>query len=121
MKHLGAMILKFLMTLIVLAFILGYTLGWYYPAVLVISLIITIVGYIVGDLIILPRGGNIPATSADFGLILIIIWAVGILWFKEPVYSTGPLFSALILSVGEWFFHNYLKVRVFRIYGDSHA
>jgi len=120
MKHLGAFVLKFSMTLIVLAFFLGYSSGWFYSEVLVLSLIITLVGYAVGDLWILRRGGNLMASSADFALIFIFIWGIGLL-FKEQVYEIALLFSALILAVGEWFFHLYIMSRVTRIQSETHA
>src|SRR5690625_6352048 len=50
-----------------------------------ISLLITGISYLIGDLFILRKFGNIKATIADFGLSFISIWILGSLFFTESM------------------------------------
>lgn len=74
MPHLIRFSIKFVSTLVVLGIILGlfYNLG--FTEVLTITVVLTLLGYIIGDLFILRRTSNIIASIADFGLSFLVVW-----------------------------------------------
>ncbi|WP_062356818.1 YndM family protein [Bacillus kwashiorkori] len=109
MKHIRSLIYKFLLLTLVLLFILGFVYGVSIGDILAISFILTIAAYVLGDLSILPRFGNLAATVADFGLALFGVWVLGYTFIEEPIrLGVASFLSAILISVGEIFFHNYL-------------
>lgn len=113
MKHLTALLIKFIMVFIVLYVILGLIFGVSFGNVLLMSLFLVIIAYLLGDLGVLPMGGNLIATVADFGLAFLVIWLISVyvLGISIPLIS-GILSSAILIALGEWFFHKYLVDKV---------
>jgi hypothetical protein len=75
----------------------------------VVGLILATLAYILGDLWILPKFGNITAIIADFGLAALVIWLM-MKGLPHFVLTTGGVWViALVLAIGEWFLHKYLK------------
>jgi hypothetical protein len=108
-----SLLIKFIMTLVVLWIVLGWIYGVSFTDVLITSVVLTGVGYI-ADVYILPRIGNVFASIADFGLALVLIWLVGSYLFEPPVPLWSAAFlSALIIMLGELFFHRYMANNVF--------
>ncbi|MDQ0154096.1 YndM family protein [Robertmurraya andreesenii] len=108
MGHFKAMAIKFLATLAILYFILGLYYGMTFGNVFLITLILGVVSYFVGDLGILPRTNNFVATLADLGLSLAVIWVMISLLTASKTAFTMALFSAIGVAVCEYFFHNYM-------------
>lgn len=109
MRHLIALALKFSLTTLILFMILGAFYDVSFTDVFLISAVLTVLGYL-GDILILPRVGNVIATIGDFGLTLITVWLMGIYRFDEDVSLLGaPFVSAATIALGEWFFHKYMK------------
>lgn len=107
------LLIKFIMTLVVLWIVLGWIYGVSFTDVLITSVVLTGVGFI-ADVYILPRIGNVFASIADFGLALVVIWLVGSYLFEPPVPLWSAAFlSALIIMIGELFFHRYMESTVF--------
>lgn len=104
-KHLVPIFIKFIMTAIVLEIVLLLFSDLSFLNILGLSLILTLIAYIIGDMVILPITNNAVATVVDIGLTLAIIYLFNYLW------NTGniPFFSAIIAGAmiggGEWFFH----------------
>jgi hypothetical protein len=114
MEHVKALIIKFVMVLAILAFVLGLFYRVDFGEYFTISLIVTVVAYMLGDLFILPRFGNTAATISDFVLAYILIWAVGSGIINENIsLGWASFWSALILAIGEIFFHRYMNKSVF--------
>ena len=67
MKHIVALLIKYTAVTAVLLVILGIFQGISIPRVLLISFSDG-AAYLIGDLFILPKYGNMIATMADFGL-----------------------------------------------------
>lgn len=113
MEHVKGLIVKFIMVTAVLYIVLGLFYGVSFGNVLWTSIILTILAYMVGDLLILPFAGNITATVADFGLAFLGVWLIGA-YLYDPDISVlaAAFFSAIVIAVGEWFFHNYMKKQV---------
>ncbi len=115
MKHLMALGMKFVATSIVLLSILSIFSGARISEILLVSLLLTLVSYALGDLFILPRFGNVVATIADFGLSFLLIWFMGYL-FLSPTVSiiTASIFAAIFISLTEALIHAYLLNRTNR-------
>ena len=109
-----------------IAVVLGLVLsaGFDYPFgdTMLISLILTILPYVLGDLFIFRKTGdswaqtkrNTIATISDGILAFLVIWIM-----SEQLVPTNTdivlasLISTLLIAVGEWFFHKYLDASVF--------
>ncbi|MDQ6466599.1 YndM family protein [Exiguobacterium acetylicum] len=149
MNHLKALIMKFLMIAVVLLLILTVIYDVEIEKTLLISLALTLIAYVLGDLMIFRRAGdgasnkqsatrdsknyvsnkhadardphedhkkrNMMATIADILLSFFVIWVMGESMIKNPGEDIiqAALISALIIGVGEWFFHKYLDKNVF--------
>ncbi|PDZ08205.1 hypothetical protein CON70_29065, partial [Bacillus pseudomycoides] len=64
MKHIVALLIKYTAISAVLLMILGIFQDVSIPRILLISLLITGTAYLIGDLFVLPRYGNMVATIA---------------------------------------------------------
>ena len=113
MKYLEAILIKFAMVFSVLFVILGIAYGVEVFEIFILSLIITAVGFI-GDLTIYPKTSNKVATGGDFVLVFLIVWLGGLWLINNPDFSLvmPAIYSALLIAVGEWFFHIYLTKRI---------
>lgn len=112
MKHFISLVFKFLLVSIVLAVVLMLLTPVDLIDVLYISLVLTIVSYIIGDLIILPMTNNFIATVTDavIGVITIMLFNYAII--KENIYFSAALIASIVLAAGEWFFHKYVSIAV---------
>ncbi len=68
MKHIVALLIKYMAISAVLLIVLGIFWDVSVPRVLFISLVITGATYLIGDLFVLSKYGNTVATIVDFGL-----------------------------------------------------
>lgn len=139
MNHLKALIVKFLMIAVVLLVILTGIFDVEFEKTLLISLVLTVLAYALGDLMIFRKTGsqthhngtdhnhanrdhdredhkkrNVMATIADIVLSFLVIWLLGdaLIENAEDIV-TAALISALVIGGGEWFFHKYLDRNVF--------
>ncbi|MGP4039702.1 YndM family protein [Gracilibacillus sp. D59] len=108
MKHFRALVIKFLATLGLLYIILGLMYEMTFGEVLLLTAVLGIAAYLIGDMLILPRTNNAVATVADFFLAWMIIY-----FFADGMTVADNVFTAsLIAAVGiglfETFFHRYL-------------
>ncbi len=116
MKHVRALIIKFVATLALLYIILGLIYGMTFGEVLLISAVLGVAAYFIGDRLILPRTNNIVATIADFLLAWMIIY-----WFAEGLTVddnayTASLIAAAGVGLFEIFFHRYLANNILTNY-----
>ncbi|MBE5107424.1 YndM family protein [Bacillus thuringiensis] len=117
MKHIVALLIKYTAITAVLLIILGIFQNISIPRVLLISLFLTGAAYLIGDLFILPKYGNMIATIADLGLSFFGIWLLTSLF--TDLNSTrnigfSSFLAALIIGGTEVFFHIYMKKLVLR-------
>ncbi|MGG3529219.1 YndM family protein [Bacillus pseudomycoides] len=122
MKHIVALLIKYTAISAVLLMILGIFQDVSIPRILFISLLITGTAYLIGDLFVLPKYGNMVATIADFGLSFLGIWVLT--YFLTDIDLTrnigfSAFRSALLISVVEIFFHIYMKKVVLHEDTDS--
>ncbi|PEI80537.1 hypothetical protein CN572_17460 [Bacillus wiedmannii] len=117
MKHIVALLIKYTAITAVLLMVLGIFQGISIPRVLLISLFLTGAAYLIGDLFILPKYGNMIATMADFGLSFFGIWLLTSLFTNlDATRNIGlsSFLATLIIGGMEVFFHIYMKRLVLR-------
>lgn len=104
MKHVNALILLFVIATAVFGITLGLLGGATFGQVLLAALLLTVIGYVVGDLIVLP------ATNTWVGLLVdaIAVWAV--LRLALPTVAVGSVLFWSIAGIGlaGYFYHQYL-------------
>ncbi|MCM3090977.1 MULTISPECIES: YndM family protein [unclassified Cytobacillus] len=108
MPHGKALALKFIGSLVLLYIILGMIFRMSFINVFLITALLCIISYTLGDMLILPRTGNTFAAAADSGLSFVLIW------FLSSILTDGEnlLAMSIIAAIGtalfEYFFHKYL-------------
>ncbi|MDI6870232.1 MAG: DUF2512 family protein [Bacillota bacterium] len=106
-KTATALIVKFLMTAVFGAIVfrpLGNSWGW----ILTVGMVGTALNYLLGDLAILPSLGNVAASLGDGLLAALTAHVTG--WLTPAFFTTfsSLLLFAVLIAVGEYFFHLYL-------------
>jgi len=122
MQYIKALLIKWVMVTAILWVVLGGFFGVSFMNIFTIGLLVTGISYLVGDLLILSRAENWVATIADFVLTFAIVWLMGSMLFAPIVaLGTASFMSALIVAIGEMFFHGYMvKVVLPDHSGDEH-
>lgn len=132
MNHLKALIIKFLMIAVVLLIILTGIFDVEFGDTLLISAVLTLLAYVLGDLMVFRKTGdrgdrnraghdnsdhtkrNAMATVSDIVLSFLVIWLMGeVLLADTQDLIMASIISALVIGGGEWFFHKYLDRSVF--------
>lgn len=122
MNHLKALVIKFLMIAVVLLIILTGIFDVEFGDTLLISLVLTLVAYVLGDLMVFRKAGdrsdqtkrNAIATVGDIVVAFLVIWLMGEALFADTQdIIMASIISALVIGAGEWFFHKYLDRNVF--------
>ncbi|QKI80551.1 YndM family protein [Kroppenstedtia eburnea] len=109
-----ALLIKFAMTFVILWLVLASFRIVSFSSVITTSIVLTVVSFLIGDLLILPRLGNAVATMADLALTWFGIWvlAPGLLGPLVPL-GAASFMSAFFIAMGEILFHKYMKNQVF--------
>lgn len=108
MKHIGALLLKFVLTSVILEiFLLAFT-NLNYGSIFTIAVTITVLSYFIGDIAILPRTDNMIATIADVGLSFVTLLLFNMIYTGAVIPFYTALFASLVLGLGEWFFHRFM-------------
>jgi len=122
MNHVKALAMKFVMIAAVLLVILTLFFDVPFVDTLWISLVLTLVAYVMGDLMIFRKAGdrsdqdkrNAIATVSDIVVAFLVIWLMGEALVSNDVNIITPaIISAIVIGGGEWFFHKYLDRSVF--------
>ncbi|MCM3395131.1 MULTISPECIES: YndM family protein [Cytobacillus] len=108
MQHFKALALKFLASVVLLYIILGIFFGMSFVNVFIITAILGITAYILGDMVILPRSSNMIATAADFGLAFLLIWFLSSILTNGDNLIAMSIAAALGVALFEYLFHLYL-------------
>ncbi len=114
MGHVSAVAIKLTLVAFVLLTIFSLMYGYVLWNTLVLTFIVTGIAYVIGDLWILKMTNNLISTIADVGIGTLSLWIIGPFVLNEPVSFFLALISAVIIAVGEWFFHKYVDMAVFR-------
>lgn len=107
-KTTWALLVKFLLTmgaaLIAFQMFDNNSFGW----ILGVSLIGTVLNYLIGDLYVLPNFGNLVASIADGGLAAITASLMGAMVAGNNTGTSSLMVFGLLVAVVEYFFHRYL-------------
>lgn len=109
MRHIGALLLKFVIIAIVLELVLLNFTALTFGNILTIALTVTALAYLVGDMAILPKSNNTIATIADIGLSLITILLFNYIFPGTGISFSDALIASLGIGVGEWIFHKFVS------------
>ena len=107
MKHIGAILLKYVMVAVILEVVLGWLTGNSFTDILVISAAVTVVSYLVGDLLILAKSNNTIATIFNSAVTLIILMLFNYAKGYADISFTTALLATVVVAVGEVFFHRF--------------
>ncbi|BAC13000.1 YndM family protein [Oceanobacillus iheyensis] len=113
MKHLKAIGIKFIIMAIIFLSIVSIFNFVSVAEMIVMSAILTLAAYVIGDLWILPRMGYVAATIGD------LFFAYASVWFLLYIFlgtsfpiATASIYIAIIISLTESVFHIYMKEKV---------
>ncbi|SHG35767.1 YndM family protein [Ornithinibacillus halophilus] len=110
MAHLKTLGIKLIINIIVVFSIFGIFNNSSLNNLFWISLVVTLAAYLIGDLFILPRFGNLAATIADFPLAFLALWLLANMWISAPLpIVLASLFAAFFITFTEPFLHMYIK------------
>lgn len=105
MRHIEALVIKFIMVSVILELVLLYFTRMTFSDILVVSLAVTIVSYLIGDMLILRFTNNIIATLADLGLSTLTIYLFNFIYNTPQISIFEALIASVVIAVGEWVFH----------------
>lgn len=100
------------MVAVVLGIILSIFTDIGFGNIMYISVAVTIIAYVIGDLLILASTNNTIATISDIGLAFVTIYLYNYLLGTYEISFWDSLIAAIIIGVGEWFFHKYFSENV---------
>ncbi|GAA0725004.1 DUF2512 family protein [Clostridium malenominatum] len=112
MKHVSALIIKFLIVAVVLEVVLGMMTNLSFISILYIAAVVTALAYILGDIILLDISNNLVTTISDMGLALVTIFMFNYWWKFRSIPFTAAFLSAILIGIGEWFFHEFVHRNV---------
>ena len=113
MKHILAVILKFIIVAVILEIALIILTNLGFRDILIISAIVTIVSYIIGDVLILRGSSNAVATFADMILAFSALYLFNYWYGSGTISVSDAVISAIAIGVGEWFFHKFMAKVVY--------
>jgi hypothetical protein len=114
MKQVVALGIKFTVIAIAVLSIFSIFENTSITSMLLISLLLVVLSYTLGDLFVLKRFGNTMASLGDFALAFLVLFFYGII-LDIPMWDVGnaAAFTALFIGIGEAFLHFYLINHVF--------
>ncbi|MBX9973828.1 YndM family protein [Cytobacillus firmus] len=102
-------ILKLASSLIAFAIALDLFFNAAFADIVSFSLLVTVMSYLLGDRIILPRLGNRNALIADFFLVYASVWVFGSVLLNSYLQiAWGSIIAAGIITLSEVFVHRYI-------------
>lgn len=109
MDHVKILGIKFIAISITVLSLFGIFNEAGFGNLILISLLTTIISYLLGDMLILRKFGNMAASVADFGLAFASYWVLGSLLIagSGPIIVTS-LIAAFFTACVEPFIHGYI-------------
>ncbi|WP_394138128.1 YndM family protein [Cytobacillus oceanisediminis] len=113
MNNTMILLIKFVSSVIAFAIALDLFFDAAFTDIVSFSLLVTIMSYMLGDRIILPRLGNRNALIADFFLVYAAVWVFGSVLLNSYLQiAWGSVIAAGIITLSEVFVHRYLLNRM---------
>jgi len=107
-RTISALLIKFVLTLgaawVAFSLFGDSTFGF----ILTLAVAGTLLNYLIGDLIVLPRLGNIIASMGDGGLSILTAYILSGFTYGLRATTTSFVVFGVITAVAEFFFHMYL-------------
>ncbi|MEN2466340.1 YndM family protein [Ornithinibacillus sp. FSL M8-0202] len=108
--NLKALGIKFIINMIIVFSIFGIFYDASLVNLFIISVLTTAVAYVVGDLYILRRFGNVVASISDFFLAFVTLAMLGIIFIQTDMpIVLASLFAAFFFAITEPFLHAYMQ------------
>lgn len=108
--NIKALGIKFIINMIIVFSIFGIFYDASLVNLFIISVLTTVVAYVVGDLFILRRFGNVVASISDFFLAFVTLAILGVIFIQtEMPIVLASLFAAFFLTITEPFLHAYMQ------------
>ena len=98
--------------LVLLYIMLGIIFCVNFMSVFWVTLTFSIVSYLIGDLLILPRTNNMVASVVDFVMSFAVIYFLVDAYAFEGNLFTASLLSAIGVTLFEVFFHNSVQTQM---------
>lgn len=108
-KTTTALLFKLVATFLASWIIFGMFLDNPMTYVLILSVLATIINYLLGDLVMLPKFGNLVASIGDGVLGALTAYIIGLLAVSFNTTIATLLLFAVVVAVFEYFFHRYLQ------------
>jgi len=109
MKHLKILGIKFIVITVTVLSLFGIFNHAYFGNLLLIGLMTTLISYVVGDMLILRKFGNVAASVSDFILAFFSYWVLASFFIgqSEAIMVTS-LAAAFFTACVEPFLHGYI-------------
>jgi hypothetical protein len=112
MKHIPVLLLKFLTSLIIFTIALDLFFEASIADILSFSVVLTVMSYLIGDRMLLPRVGKTNAIIGDFFLAYFIVWIFGsTLLHSYLQIAWGSIITASLVAFSEVFIHRFIETR----------
>ncbi len=112
MNQIKALLIKFVMIAVILSFVLGLLTDLSFRNILYLSIAVTVIAYVLGDMLLLSVANNTVTTIVDVGIVFLNVYLYNYLIDAELISGWDALLAAVLIGVGEWFFHKYVARNV---------
>lgn len=110
MDHLKVLGIKLIVTSIIVLSLFGILFNASLINLFLISLLVTGISYLIGDLLVLRKYGNIVASIADFPLAFFSLWMLGNLFIETGLPTVMlSLTGAFFITLCEPLIHAYMQ------------
>lgn len=100
--------IKFVMTFILAAVAFYFMVRNPWSWILAVSIVVTAVNYLIGDLVILPSYGNLVASIADGVMAGIVAYIVSLLFTTFDTTVAALIAFGVLIAIGEYLLHQYI-------------
>jgi hypothetical protein len=113
MKYVYAFIIKYIMTAVILQMLMYLLTQLSFREILMISLAVTLVSFLMGDLLILRISTNASAALSNAVLSFLTLYAFNFIPGYENIDFIDALVCAAVIGVGESVFHKYMARSIY--------
>ncbi len=117
MKYVYAFIIKYIMVAVILQVLMYLLTQLSFRDILMVSFAVTLVSFLIGDLLILGISNNTTATLSAAVLSFLTIYVFNFIPGYEKIDIIDALVCSVVIGAGDWVFHKYM---VRSIYPDKH-
>ncbi len=103
-----ALMVKFLMTFVFGLLTLWLINGNTWGSIFIVTLFVTAINYVIGDLMMVPVLSNIVASISDGLVSALVAYLVAVIVVAFEVSTVSLLLYGTLIAVSEFFFHLYL-------------